>query len=220
MHCLQVLTQEKAAIKIQAGVRGLLTRRRVHRTALEELQFIGMKPKVSPCFQWLACLMLDKKAPTICLMLSKAVITPTLLLTTRNVTLQSQQCLCSPSHNHNFGILLSLHSVTLKALFQRSHRPLHASQHCGVQHICLICTKWACITTSAGNQNHTWPSSPATAWHLTCILPKIIVDGCLQYSISSCRVVVLTALPDRFDPASPAANDSAGLPTGIEAIRA
>ncbi|DBA81732.1 hypothetical protein WJX77_003084 [Trebouxia sp. C0004] len=42
-----VLTQEKAAIKIQAGVRGLLTRRHVHRTAQEELQFIGMKPKVA-----------------------------------------------------------------------------------------------------------------------------------------------------------------------------
>lgn len=42
----QVLTQEKAAIKIQAGVRGLLTRLQVHRTAQEELQFIGMKPKV------------------------------------------------------------------------------------------------------------------------------------------------------------------------------
>lgn len=43
---VQVLTQEKAAIKIQAGVRGLLTRLQVHRTAQEELQFIGMKPKV------------------------------------------------------------------------------------------------------------------------------------------------------------------------------
>ncbi|KAA6424958.1 MAG: IQ and AAA domain-containing 1-like [Trebouxia sp. A1-2] len=42
-----VLTQEKAAIKIQAGVRGLLTRRHVHTTAQEELQFIGMKPKVA-----------------------------------------------------------------------------------------------------------------------------------------------------------------------------
>lgn len=54
LHCsikaavwsVQVLTQEKAAIKIQAGVRGLLTRLQVHRTAQEELQFIGMKPKV------------------------------------------------------------------------------------------------------------------------------------------------------------------------------
>lgn len=45
---MQVLTQEKAAIKIQAGVRGLLTRRQVHRTAQEELQFIGMQPKVCP----------------------------------------------------------------------------------------------------------------------------------------------------------------------------
>ena len=43
----QVLTQEKAAIKIQAGVRGLLTRRRVQRTAQQELEFIGMKPKVA-----------------------------------------------------------------------------------------------------------------------------------------------------------------------------
>ena len=43
---VQVLTQEKAAIKIQAGVRGLLTRLQVHRTAQEELQYIGMKPKV------------------------------------------------------------------------------------------------------------------------------------------------------------------------------
>lgn len=43
---VQVLTQEKAAIKIQAGVRGLLTRLQVQRTAQEELQFIGMKPKV------------------------------------------------------------------------------------------------------------------------------------------------------------------------------
>ena len=43
---MQVLTQEKAAIKIQAGVRGLLTRRQVHRTAQEELQFIGMQTKV------------------------------------------------------------------------------------------------------------------------------------------------------------------------------
>lgn len=56
LHCsmktavwsVQVLTQEKAAIKIQAGVRGLLTRLQVHRTAQEELQFIGMKPKVVP----------------------------------------------------------------------------------------------------------------------------------------------------------------------------
>lgn len=46
MWSVQVLTQEKAAIKIQAGVRGLLTRLQVHRTAQEELQFIGMKPKV------------------------------------------------------------------------------------------------------------------------------------------------------------------------------
>lgn len=46
MVLLQVLTHEKAAIKIQAGVRGLLTRRRVYRAAQEELQFIGMKPKV------------------------------------------------------------------------------------------------------------------------------------------------------------------------------
>lgn len=43
---IQVLTQEKAAIKIQAGVRGLLTRRHVQRTAQQELEFIGMKPKV------------------------------------------------------------------------------------------------------------------------------------------------------------------------------
>lgn len=41
-----MLTQEKAAIKIQAGVRGLLTRRHVQRTAQQELEFIGMKPKV------------------------------------------------------------------------------------------------------------------------------------------------------------------------------
>ena len=46
MWGVQVLTQEKAAIKIQAGVRGLLTRLQVQRTAQEELQFIGMKPKV------------------------------------------------------------------------------------------------------------------------------------------------------------------------------
>ena len=43
-----MLTQEKAAIKIQAGVRGLLTRRHVQRTVQQELEFIGMKPKV--CF--------------------------------------------------------------------------------------------------------------------------------------------------------------------------
>lgn len=55
--CLQVLTQERAAIKIQAGVRGLLTRRRVHNTAQEELQFIGMKPKVGPCLLYNACLL-------------------------------------------------------------------------------------------------------------------------------------------------------------------
>lgn len=48
---LQVLTQEKAAIKIQAGVRGLLTRRHVSRTAQEELQFIRMKPQVDFCSQ-------------------------------------------------------------------------------------------------------------------------------------------------------------------------
>lgn len=62
---MQVLTQEKAAIKIQAGVRGLLTRLQVHRTAQEELQFIGMKPKVGYHARLLTCYCLLTMAHTV-----------------------------------------------------------------------------------------------------------------------------------------------------------
>ena len=43
---VQALTQEDAAIKIQAGMRGHLSRKRTKQGNDEELSFIGMRPKV------------------------------------------------------------------------------------------------------------------------------------------------------------------------------
>ena len=54
---VQALTQEDAAIKIQAGMRGHLSRKRTKQGNDEELSFIGMRPKVgqSSCCASIAC---------------------------------------------------------------------------------------------------------------------------------------------------------------------
>ena len=54
---VQALTQEDAAIKIQAGMRGHLSRKRTKQGNDEELSFIGMRPKVgqSSCCTSMAC---------------------------------------------------------------------------------------------------------------------------------------------------------------------
>ena len=54
---MQALTQEDAAIKIQGGMRGHLSRKRTKHGTDEELSFIGMRPKVgqSSCCTSVAC---------------------------------------------------------------------------------------------------------------------------------------------------------------------
>ena len=56
---MQALTQEDAATKIQAGMRGHLSRKRTKQGTDEELSFIGMRPKVgqsSCCTSMAGCM--------------------------------------------------------------------------------------------------------------------------------------------------------------------
>ena len=65
---MQALTQEDAAIKIQAGMRGHLSRKRTKQGNDEELSFIGMRPKVgqSSCCTSTGCRVLCRGSMLVC----------------------------------------------------------------------------------------------------------------------------------------------------------